>query len=138
MRHQRKIIKSYHNGKSNEVSKVVTYCHITLYNPTQLRIERIQMPSTIAPIARPVTTFRPRSLCDLFFHCSSSTCWINFICSCDKPSLVGSILLAYSASMSPLLSFPAIFHVVQVYKCMLGMSNVRIHLLHADSNVVSL
>lgn len=60
-------------------------------------LTRIQIPSTIAPMASPVATFRTRSFGDFLFHCSSSTCLTKCICSRERPSLVGSILRAKGA-----------------------------------------
>lgn len=48
-------------------------------------------------MASPVTTFRVRSFCVFFFHCSSSTCRMKWICSWERPSFVGSILVATRA-----------------------------------------
>lgn len=60
-------------------------------------LARIQIPITIAPMARPVTTFRVRSFWVFFFHCSSSTCRMKCICSRERPSFIGSILVATRA-----------------------------------------
>ena len=64
---------------------------------TLLRSARIQIPITRAPMASPVTTFRVRSFCVFFCHCWSSTCRMKLICSWERPSLVGSILVAKGA-----------------------------------------
>lgn len=69
------------------------------------------MPSTTAPMASPVATFRPRSWPTLFFHCASSTCRMNCNCSFVSSSFAGFILLANWASglRSPWLLLSAMF-----------------------------
>lgn len=73
------------------------------------RSARIHMPATSAPKASPVTTFRVRSICVFFFHCWSSTCRMKWICSGERPSLWGSILVANLAldSSGTLSAIPA-------------------------------
>lgn len=61
-------------------------------------------------MASPVTTFRVRSVCVFFFHCWSSTCRMKWICCWERPSLVGSILVAKGAvgSFGVLSAIPAV------------------------------
>lgn len=48
-------------------------------------------------MARPVTTFRVRSICVFFFNCSTSICRIKYICSRVRPGFEMSILVATRA-----------------------------------------
>lgn len=55
------------------------------------------MPRTSAPMASPVTTLRVPNFCVLFFHWSSSIWRMKCICSGERGSFVGSILVATRA-----------------------------------------